>query len=298
MKYRRRIGKDKVTCLFGANVDAIATVEPSELLTIETRDAYNGSFELDMDVERHARISSPATMNPVTGPIAVAGAQPGDSLIIHVDKIRLGSIGYVAATSGLGIMADHKVEPDAAKFVVRDGRVWLDDGIDLPLRPMIGTIGVAPAGEPIISLDLGNHGGNLDLNEITEGSTITLPVNVDGALFAIGDVHATMGSGEGHSGVNIDAEIDLHVGIVKGALAPAPIIRTEKEFITIGVAPKLEAALVKAASVMEMELVRRLDITPTRARMLLGSSVDLRLGQAGGYGVNVSFCAAFPMDSL
>ena len=119
-----------------------------------------------------------------------------------------------------------------------------------------------------------------------------------GALFAIGDVHATMGDGEAHSGVNIDAEIDLRLDISSRQELEWPWFETATELMTVGVADELTHALQIAQRSMELLLIERTDISAAEARALAGAAVDFRLGQAGGYGVPVSVYAAFPRSAI
>ena len=295
---RRHISSDNLRYAFTAGATPVATVQSDVLLTVETLDAYGGLFDHGLNIDDYLGQGENTPLNPVTGPIAVEGAEPGDALAIEIQAIRLQSTGYVAVTPGTGLLGDTPVEPAASAFQVRAQSLWMDGAIELPLRPMIGTIGLAPSEGEVPSLDLGYHGGNLDFAEMATGTTLYLPVRVSGGLLALGDVHASMGFGEAHSGVNTAAEVDLRIELLKGMDWRRPWFETAAEIMTVGVAVELVDALKDAAAAMERELIRRLGITPTRARMLTGSTVDLRLGQGGGYGVNVSAYAAFPKASL
>ena len=295
---RRRISSETLTYVFAAGASPAATVRPDELLTVETRDAYSGLFDDGLKIDEYLRRRASTPLNPVTGPIAIEGSEPGDAIAVEIQAIRLGHTGYVAATPGTGLLGDVAVEPAVSAFHVRGDSLWMDDVLELPLRPMIGTIGLAPSEGEIPSLELGYHGGNLDFAEITAGTTLYLPVRVASGLLALGDVHASMGFCEAHSGVNVSAEVDLRIKLLKGMNWLRPWFETSGEIMTVGVALELVDALKEAAAAMERELIPRLGITPTQARALTGSTVDLRLGQGGGYGVNVSAYAAFPKSAL
>ena len=106
-------------------------------------------------------------MNPCTGPIGIEDAAPGDTLRVTIDAIRLTPRGYVAALPGTGILGDQALDPGLEPFDVCGESVRFAGRVSLPARPMVGTIGVAPAVGSIITLSLGDHGGNLDFNEIT-----------------------------------------------------------------------------------------------------------------------------------
>ena len=294
---RQRISARHATCEFDADASPVVWVPSHARLTVEARDAYDGHCD-DLDVDAFARRRTPGRMNPCTGPIGVRDAAPGDTLRVAIEAIRLAPRGYVAALPGTGILGDQPVSPGIEPFDVHVDEVQFAGGVRLPVRPMVGTIGVAPAAGSIITLSLGDHGGNLDFNEITAGTTVYLPVRAPGALFGIGDVHATMGDAEAHSGVNITAEIDVTLDVLQGEPLARPWFETATHVMTVGVADDLTEALRQATAGMEERLARDLDVTPTQARMLSGAAVDLRLGQAGGYGVPVSAYARFPKSAL
>lgn len=295
---RRFISADRVTTSFGRGNSPAATISAGERLRVQVRDAYDGFFDRGSDILSFLQARSPAKMNPATGPLRVEGANPGDALAVTIEAINLGPVGWVAATPATGIAGAVAVEPAVSRFLVRRDGLYLDGNLRLPLRPMLGTIGVAPADRDEIALQLGEYGGNLDINEVAPGATIHLPVQVAGALLALGDVHAAMGYGEAHSGVNTPATVDLTVELISPNPHRGIWIETPTDLVTVGVAASLDRALAQAAEEMEEQLQARLRISPVAARMLSGSTVDMRLGQAGGYGVNVSAQAVFPRRFL
>lgn len=294
---RQRIAADHVIYTFDPEHEPIANASAPANLTIEARDAYDRGC-VDLNIQTYLAHRKPGQMNPATGPIAITNATPGDTLHVTIEAIRVGPRGYVATTHGTGLLGHQTVPENIFPFDVDGSEVLMAGGARLPLRPMVGTIGVAPNKGSIETLSLGRHGGNLDFNDITIGTTIHLPVRAERAMFAIGDVHATMGDGEAHSGVNIDAEIDLRLSITHAAPLEWPWFETNTEVMTIGVADELTEALRIAQASMESLLGQRLDVSPAEARSLAGAAVDLRLGQAGGYGVPVSAYAAFPKSAF
>ncbi len=290
---RTRIEADSVTYLFDADAPPVRTVEAPARLTVAARDAYNGACD-PLDVAEYLKQRSPGRMNPCTGPIGVCGAAPGDTLAATIDDIRVGSRGHVATPPGTGLLGDTPIDVSILPFDVAGDTVTMAGRVQMPLRPMVGTIGVAPASGAIETLSLGSHGGNLDINEIRVGTTVYLPVRRPEALFAIGDVHSTMGDGEIHSGVNTAAEIDLSLRVFPGEDLEWPWLETSTHVMTVGVGSDLAAAARMASEAMERLLVERGGVARAEARALLGAAVDLRLGQAGGYGVPVSCFAMGP----
>jgi acetamidase/formamidase len=173
-------------------------VEPGAALELHVRDASDEQIGADSGVEAVSALDF-EHVNPVSGPVFVKGARPGDVLEVELLELRPRDWGWTALIPGFGLLADEFPEPWLRISRVdpeRDRVVW-SDGISLPYRPFPGTIGVAPA-EP------GQHsivppsrwGGNIDTKHLLPGTTLYLPVGVEGALFSLGDTHAAQGDGE------------------------------------------------------------------------------------------------------
>jgi len=292
------VGAECVVYSFSAAHRPAAEIESVATIVLDTREAYDHRLRTDADLQGAAPEAAGNLRNPVTGPIFVRGAYPGDGLDVAIDSIELGSSGLVAITPGIGVLGDAGIVPHLGVFDVRPDGLWYQGRLRFPLRPNVGTIGVAPPTGSISTLELGSHGGNLDCNEITHGTTLHLPVHVPGALLAAGDVHARMGFGEVCPGVNVDATVALTVTRVPGAGWQRPWFETPSEVMTLGVARRLEDAIREATVAMADLLRRRLGISLTQAAVLTGAGCDIRLGQASKFGVNVSAYAAFPKESL
>ena len=188
-----RLASDQVIYSFSPEHPPAITLESGDSIVIETRDAYDRQFQGNLDINKYLRERNSRPSNPATGPIFVRGVAPGDGLDVTIEKIELGETGYVAAVPGIGVLGDTRIDPCVSEFEVRNDGIWYDGRLRVPLRPMVGVIGVAPAAGDIPCLQLGYHGGNLDFNDITEGTTVHLPALVAGGMLAIGDVHASMG---------------------------------------------------------------------------------------------------------
>jgi len=185
-------------------------------------------------------------VNPVTGAFSVEGAQPGDTLAIHVVSITAARDWAVSATfPHFGALTS--THTTATLQPPLEERVWLyevDHTVELPLEPMHGTIGVAPAASEVRSTIVADaHGGNLDTPEVRAGVTAYFGVNVPGAMFAIGDGHARQGGGE-VCGVAVEAAMTtvLAVDVVKGVSTPWPRLESETHLMSIGAARPLEDA--------------------------------------------------------
>lgn len=206
------------------NNDPIGTVKPDEQFIIKTASPGipDETFEKDYSDKDY-----PKRVLSITGPVFIEGAQPGDTLKIDISKIELFNHGKMWMGQWMGLLMDEMDHNYMKNVEVNKDKVKFDENIDLPLRKMIGTIGVAPL-DTIECLYPGDHGGNLDLPSITEGSSVYLPVYTEGALLAIGDVHAAMGNGEIYgTGVEIGSEVTLSVSIIKDTEINSPIVETE-----------------------------------------------------------------------
>ena len=191
----KRVTRDHTTYVLTREIVPVLEIDPGEEVTFETLDASGGRIRTVQDGITF--YPSPEETNPATGPISVRGAHPGDSLVVQILSIRLGPYGYSRIKPGAGGVIIDELRPPVARIlsIESDGALF-SPGVRVPLRPMIGTIGTAPAGPGVPTYYPGPHGGNLDINDVTVGATIYLPVNVEGALLALGDVHAGMGDGE------------------------------------------------------------------------------------------------------
>lgn len=274
-----RITKEKTTCVFAKETPPVLTVDAGTEITFETLDASGGRIHSEQD---GLTVFPPREeANPATGPVYVRGAMPGDSLIVDILGIRLSAYGYTRIRPGSGVIIDELKPPRARIVYVEGDTVVFSPTLRFPARPMVGVIGVAPAGDPVATFYPGPHGGNLDINDITVGARLYLPVAVEGALLCIGDVHATMGDGElTGGGVDINAEVTVRVDVLKGRCWQRPWLETPTAWVTIGNAPSLQEAIRLATSDMATLLAERLSISREEAFMLIGARGDARPGQA------------------
>lgn len=219
-------------------------------------------------------------INPATGPIYVEGAEPGDLLVVHIREIRLRDRGVMTTGPGLGVFGDELVQNVIRIVPVVDGHAVLNDRVRVPLRPMIGVIGTAPAEDRVPCGTPGDHGGNMDCTRITTGARLILPVNVPGALFALGDLHAAMGDGEvAVCGVEIGGTVTVSLHVLKGRDWPAPMLVNDEAVMTIASAPLLDDAATLAAKRMVSWLERECGLGKADAAFLLSAAGQLRICQ-------------------
>jgi acetamidase/formamidase len=235
-----------------------------------------------------------AKVNPVTGPVLVDGAAPGDALKVTIESFQPSGWGWTANIPGFGLLADQFAEPAL--------HLWKYDpttlapalygpGGAVPLKPFAGTIGVAPAEPGLHSIVPPRRvGGNMDIRDLAAGTTLYLPVEVPGALFSVGDTHAAQGDGE-VCGTAIESPmtVTLTFDLVKGASLKFPRFTTagpvsrhfdaEGYEATTGIGPDLFQAARDAVSAMIDLLTARHGMAPVEAYMLCSVCADLRISE-------------------
>lgn len=180
----------------------IATIRPGEEVEIETWDAFGGCVKHGQTRVEAMDRGIKVPVNPITGPIYVDNAEPGDSLTVEIIGIEIPGSGATTINPGFGSLEGwlNLMTPRTKISEIRAGKVlYKTDGgrvVEVPTDPFIGTIGNSPVYEAINTLSPGPHGGNMDCPDICPGNTLFLPVNQPGALFGLGDVHAVQGDGE------------------------------------------------------------------------------------------------------
>jgi len=265
-------------------------IAPGETVQFEIVDASSGQLNresTDADLEK----LDLARVNPVTGPVYVDGARPGDALKIKVLSFRPSGWGWTGNIPGFGLLTDQFPKAKLHHWNYDPGLApaMYGPGGRVPLKPMCGTIGVAPAEPGLHSIiPPRNVGGNMDVRDITEGVELYLPVEVDGALFSVGDTHAAQGDGE-VCGTAIETSIDvaLEFDLVKGAnlrmpryVTPGPVSRhfdAKGYEVTTGIGPDLMTGARTAVSEMVELLSRRYGYSPIDAYMLCSVCADLRI---------------------
>lgn len=223
------------------------TIEPGETVTVETEDAFSGQIRKEGD--RRDTKKMPYG-NPQSGPIYVQGAEKGDSLAVHIQKIeaRLGQAATrTGGPGGLGEYLGLDVPHGTRICPVRDGKVWWSATVAVPYAPMIGTIGTTPEMGVPTTGPAGPWGGNMDIKEVTEGNTLFLPVFIPGALLHLGDVHAAQGDGElCGTALEMPATVTIRVDLLKGKTIERPRIRSPQELMTVATGTPMERSVARA----------------------------------------------------
>ncbi len=291
-----RIPRDRLTYEFSAETEPVAKVAPGTTLVLETHDTSTGRIHRAEDLPEFLRVRDPRQVNPAAGPIYIESSAPGDDLVVDILDIRLQPLGFVRVHAGAGVLRND-IAPNGVLMARVDGdHVVLGDKIRLPLRPMVGVIGTAAAAGVVYTAAPGAQGSNIDVNAITIGARVHLPVHVPGALLALGDVHASMGDGEvSGTGIEIGAEVTIRVDIVPGAAPTRPWLETPADWITTGSGPTLEDAVEMAVEELTRLLMAQLGIDRTEAFLLVSARGDVRIGQCARIpGLDTTAYAMFP----
>lgn len=269
-----RITRERHVYSLGVS-EPVATVTAPCSLTVETCDCFNG--QVTEDGQPKARLNF-SHVNPATGPIVVEGAEPGDVLRVHIRAIRPEKTGALMTAPGAGALPD-RVKGDTRICPIADGHFTFM-GVELPLNPMIGVIGVAPAGESVPCGTPGDHGGNMDTIGIREGAILRLPVFVKGAYLGLGDLHAAMGDGEvSVTGLEVFGEVDLDLSLEKGASLPCPLLHDGDEVSFLASAETVDWAIHASTGYMHDFLLAKTSLNADEALMLMSLCGHARISQ-------------------
>jgi amidase len=225
------------------------TVEPGDTVVVETEDAFSGQIREPGD--RRDRTAVPYG-NPVSGPIAVAGAEPGDAVVVEVHAIEplIGRCAtYAVILPFVNFHLGPSLEDQTRVCPIEDGRIVWSERVSIPYAPMIGCIATAPAMGSPTSFPAGDYGGNIDLRDVTVGTTLYLPVAVPDALVFVGDCHAAQGDGEfGLAALEMPGRVRLRIDLAKRRHLPGLRLETADEIGAAGVGRTMEEGIAAAYS--------------------------------------------------
>lgn len=278
--------------LMDRNLSPVVRVVPGELLAIDTLDACYGRVRSVEDFERYRNDPQRQT-DPLMGPVYVEGAHPGGGLVVEILNIELDKIGFQLIGPQRAIIRDEVPAWDCYLVRIREGKICLPRGLELPIDPVVGTLGNAPAGEPT------NHpnplGGNLDCPQIRIGARVHLPVEVDGAMFFLGDVHARQGDGEIVGAPEIGARVTVRFELLDRPYAAWPMIEDDECWHTVTCGSTEEAAIRLGVFETARFVQARYEVTFNDALVLLTMCVSLRCSRTSGHGeLERVVCTSFP----
>jgi acetamidase/formamidase len=260
-------GRDTLHGHFSRDLPPVLTVEAGDSVRFRTP---NAGWELDDRSTFEPRSSPEDDGHPLAGPIAVAGAREGETLVVRIDEVVPGP---------WGVTLTH--EPHKIDWELADGIGRASTGHAVRLAPFLGVLGMPPAGRGVHStIPPRRQGGNIDCKELVAGTTLYLPIPVDGALFSAGDGHALQGDGE-VSGTAIECPTTAQVTLDVRDDLPLewPCARTDGAWLTFGFDEHLGLAAKKAVDGMIALMGREHDLAPDDALALASVCVDLRVTQ-------------------
>lgn len=264
-------------------------VDPGEALIVETTDSFDDQFDvsrpgtLELEVSNNGVGIDLERAMPMTGPVYIRGAEPGDVLATEI-------LGLVATGNGFILPGFHRLLKPMEGTVqerlpiriagLRQGAIQFSDDLQLPYAMMIGSLGVAPAGAPANTSTPGEYGGNHDCLHFRQGTRLYLQVQVPGALVSLGDVHAAMGDGESAgTALECAGEASLRFHLYKDKRLPGPVLETETDWMVYGYGPTIDEAIAMAGDNAIDLLAPHLGAGPSDALMLLAAVGHLRLNE-------------------
>ncbi len=275
---KKLCANDATIFTFDKQHPAKLTVNPGDKIAITTKDCFSNL----VDEQNTLATLDWNQINPATGPIYVKDAQKGDILKVTIHSIELADQGVCAVGPGFGLVP---IEKMTQKIIpIREQQAIFSESIHLPLNPMIGVIGVAPEGEAISTGTPDAHGGNMDTKLIKEGAILYFPIFTEGALFALGDLHAVMGDGEiGGSGLEIAGTVIVTLDLIKTAdpelKIAHPIIETDDHFAFIVSRETIDQAIIDATNIGVHHLQKALNISLEDATMLGSIACQAQISQ-------------------
>ncbi len=277
------IDTDQTHTKFSRAIPPAIRVPSGSVVEAHTHEATGGQLRIDSTVADFENVDMDR-VHTLTGPIYVEGAEPGDTLSVTLLELEPGDWGWTGMGPHFGFLSDENT-PSAFKTYALDKKnnlVRFTDGVNLPLKPFAGVMGVAPdTDEMLVTIPPRANGGNMDDPNIGEGVTVYFPVFVEGALFSIGDTHAAQGDGE-VSGTAVEApmRIVLELRVVDGARPiPEPQYETDEYYAVTAFAETLDEAARKATRYMIDYLVEEHGMDRTDAYVLCSLAGDLKIAE-------------------
>jgi acetamidase/formamidase len=275
------------------SIPAVAEIEPGDTVVFETPDSVGGQIRTDSA----ATVLDSLDFDPIhqiNGPIAIEGATPEDTLVVEIIDIKPKDWAWTAIIPNFGLLqGDEEYQKSYLHIWDLSSGTYAEfkPGIRVPFEPFCGVMGVAPTeAEVLITLPPRGNGGNVDVKQAVPGSTVFLPVLVEGAMFSLGDVHAGQGDGEVcGSGIECQATVTARFELMKGHPIPELSIRLDRAMpgawneqgwmITTAHGPDLVAASQQSVRYMIDYLGRSHALTPQEAYVLCSACADLKISE-------------------
>lgn len=269
----RKLGREHHIYVLEPGAAPAITIDSGEELMVETWDAFEG-------VSDPVVLDAKYLKGPATGPIYVNGAEPGDALKVEFLSITPKEGAAHMIMPGRGFLEEEFTEAYPTVITFEDGHALLPTGVRLPLNPSMGLVATTPTYPQNTASDSGPYGGDIDLKELVEGSTLYLPVFVPGGLLAMGDCHAVVGDGA-VAGTGAECSSDTHVRVTveKGMGIDSPRALTSDYFVVLSYGEELGPAMKQAVRGMVNFLVNEKGMAPYDAYTLLSMAGDVRVSR-------------------
>lgn len=265
---------------FDPAIEPVLRVRPGDVVRFETSaEPAERLFEAGRS---WARSVNTRRINTVTGPVYVEGAEPGGALAVEILEVETLDWGWNMWLPGYGMLGQRAREPMLQRVPIHDGQVWLTDELSVPLAPMIGCLGLAPASGKVSTLaPVYPFAGNFDMVQMKPGNTVYFPIQTPGGLFSLGDLHAAMGVGEstsiaiecaGSATVRFDLRPDLELSM--------PRVASPERLYVIGIADNRDCADAARVAIREMYQLLTLEagVPEGDAQLIVSAAVDLEFG--------------------
>ena len=267
---------------FSSTIAPVLKVDSGAVIEAYTKEASDGQFSLNSTLEALDSLDF-EPIHPLTGPVYVKDAMPGDVLKITLHTVELGDWGWNAIVPGFGFLADTLSLKYLKLYKLGKNRkhVTFKDGIELELNPFPGVMGVAPDTTALLNtIPPRANGGNMDDPNMTEGTTLYFPVFVEGGLFSIGDGHAVQGLGEVcGTAIECPLRIVYEIELLKGKTISEPQYETDSYYATTGFGPTIDQAAKKATLFMVNYLRDEKGLTTEEAYALCSLKGDLQIAE-------------------
>jgi amidase len=271
----QRLSRDHHIYFLDPATPPAITIDSGEELLVETWDAFEGGRDASIFETQDVK-------GPASGPIFVNGADPGDTLKIEFLSIKPKAAEGAAhmVMSGRGFLNDDFTRPHCLSIGLDGAELILPCGVRLPARPSMGFVATTPEYRQTTASDSGPYGGDIDMQELVDGSTLFLPVLVPGALLALGDCHAVVGDGAvAGTGAECASDTLIRVTVEKGKRLAAPRALTPDHFVVLSYGHDLDRAMREAVRQMVDFLVQERGMAPYDAYTLLSLAGDIRVSR-------------------
>ena len=277
------LSSEKTHNRFSSTIPPVLRVPSGAVIEVDTKEATDGQLSPGSLAADLSGVDGDL-IHPLTGPIYVDGAEPGDVLAVILHEIEIGEWGWTAIFPGFGFLQDEFDEPWIRTFRFERGATWVEfsEDVSIPLRPFPGVLGVAPETDELLrTIPPRANGGNMDNRYMTEGTTVYFPVFVEGALLSIGDTHAAQGDGE-VCGTAIEApmRIVLETRVIKGVRRlPEPQYETDEYYAVTAFGTTIDEAARKATRYMIDYLSEERGLSREDAYALASLAGELKISE-------------------